>query len=147
MATKSSDKAVLQDFPQFQELPIEIRRTIWEFALPIFHSPQFIPLSVSDPSQPLTEGDHRNGSLAPSRHLFFSAGSPVPLLLHTCSESRQAAKVFYTQSWATRADGWGCLPTTDTPPEPTRCDISKEFDEISEHMYWKPETDVVLVKH
>ncbi|PMD46095.1 hypothetical protein L207DRAFT_523530 [Hyaloscypha variabilis F] len=147
MATQSSDDAVLHEFPQFKELPIEIRRMIWDFALHILHKPQFIPLSFSEPNQPWTQEDYYNRPLTPWRQMFFSARLSATLLLHACLESRQAAKAFYTQSWATKADGWGYSPMTDTNDKLTDCNISEDFDESSGQLYWKPETDVVLFKH
>ena len=68
------------------------------------------------------------------------------VLLQTCSESRQAAKAFFIQSWETKGDGWG-YSDTDTHQEPTECEIREEFDEEAEHMYWKAETDVVWFQH
>ncbi|KAN0106599.1 hypothetical protein V8E51_009475 [Hyaloscypha variabilis] len=147
MATQSSDDAVLHEFPQFKELPIEIRRMIWDFALHILHKPQFIPLSFSEPNQPWTQEDYYNRPLTPWRQMFFSARLSATLLLHACLESRQAAKAFYTQSWATKADGWGYSPMTDTNDKLTDCNISEDFDKSSRQLYWKPETDVVLFKH
>jgi len=146
-ALQASEQVDLQEFSLFKKFPIEIRRMILAFALPLLHMPQFIQLSLSDPFQTFSRDDFLKNPVSPWKHMFFSSRQPVPLLLHTCSESRQAAKAFYTQSWETKADGWGYTPMIETYPEPTSCGISEEFDKVAKQMYWKPETDVVLFQH
>ena len=117
---------------------------VWGLAVPLLHS-QFIQLSLSDPEQRIEEEDWN--AISPWKHLFFSSRPTIPSLLHTCRDSRQVTQAFYTQGWHTRADGFGWGPSTLERDDPIECDIGEELEVLGNKLYWRPETDAVLIRH
>ncbi|CZR65399.1 uncharacterized protein PAC_15299 [Phialocephala subalpina] len=121
MATPSSDHAVSQTFSQFSKFPLE-----------------FIRLSLSDPEL-ATPGEEK---YPPWKHLFASVRS-VPSLLQACAESRNVAKLFYTQGWQTKADGWGWGPSKRNYEfYPIDCELSDDLEFFGKKLWWRPESDV-----
>jgi hypothetical protein len=94
----SSDSQVPRTFPQFRQLPPEIRRQIWQCSIQI---PRVI--EIRNPGPGTTKKLQDPGMMSTCR---------IPPVLHACQESRAEALTRYKLSFGTElSDGTPVLPS------------------------------------
>lgn len=96
-------------FPQFSQLPIELRLRVRQYCLRV---PRIVELGRCFNTRPNTD------SVQP----FQYGNRPVPPLLHTCAESRSEAKAFYHGS-----ECYVKSSSEDTTPYVNRTRFSNNF--------------------
>lgn len=72
--------STLREFTLFPKLPFELRIMIWQYGL----QPRIVEIKIRDPQQ-----DSKNGKRITEGQY---SNTPIPILLYTCTESRQALK-------------------------------------------------------
>lgn len=84
------------DFHEFSQFPLEIKRAVWKFACYI---PRTVPIWIADISQlpPAVTGDLQERST-----YRFATDSPTPIVMRVCRESRYAAFKVYKRMFHVR---------------------------------------------
>ncbi|CZR61264.1 uncharacterized protein PAC_11160 [Phialocephala subalpina] len=129
-----------QDFPQFANLPLELRRVIWEYAAAGWT--QVIPLSLSNPKEAWEDPPFD------SRKHLFASEMAAPPLLYACHDSRAAALEFYTRGLDFEVkNAWSWRATLFNDVRYRECPYDKELQDVGEMTYWAPDNDVVMLEH
>ncbi|KUJ19367.1 uncharacterized protein LY89DRAFT_731767 [Mollisia scopiformis] len=131
---------MLQDFPQFALLPLELRRDIWNFAVAGWS--QDIHFSLSNPRQAWEDVPFD------CRKHIFATELAIPPLLYTCHDSRAAALEHYSLGFSAEAkNAWSWRANHFADPEFGDCPYDEGLQEVGKRTYWAPESDVVVLEH
>lgn len=120
-----------QSFPQFALLPLELRRTVWGWAVASWT--QDIHFSIS------TYKSGWESSPDESRKHIFASELAVPPLLYACHDSRVAAIEHYSLGLDIEILDERGLRHHD-------CAYDTELKEVAKRTFWAPGSDVIVLE-